>query len=129
MRITLRIYKRHDPDLFAFYFASGKEYDIKENIKNSLKCYLTNNQTKQQIPDLICPALDDLPPKINFHIQLKKEEDKEIIEWLNTIKKGRRNNLIKNIFRNSFDPIIAPYYEGSENGNFKINERRETNNG
>lgn len=128
MRLTVRIYKRHDPDLLALYFASGEEYNIKIKIKEAVREYISGQKVINSIPDLECPSFIDLPPKINFHIPLKKDEDKDIIEWLNTIKKGRRNNLIKNIFRNTFPPIIAPYYPESETDSFKINENRGKDN-
>lgn len=125
MRLTIRIYKRHDPDLLALYFVSGKEFDIKTEIKTSLKNYLSNNVIKKELPEMTCQEMFELPPKVNFHIALKKDEDADIIEWLKTIKQGRRNNLIKNIYRNSIPPVIAPYYTESETDPFKINERRK----
>lgn len=124
MRLTMRIYKRHDIDLLAFYFASGDNFDIKTEIKNVIRGYIKGKKINRQLPELECPPMSTLPPKINFHIPLDKKEDADIIAWLNTIKIGKRNNLIKNIFRTCYPPIIAPYYAESEYESFKLNEKR-----
>lgn len=124
MRLTIRIYKRHDPDLLAFYYAAGKDFDIKTAIKTCLKNYIANNEQSFSLPDLQCEPMATLPPKVNFHIPVDREKDADIAEWLKTIKQGRRNNLIKNIFRNAYPPIPAPYYTESETQTFTLTERR-----
>lgn len=124
MRLTMRIYKRHDPDLLALYYAADKEYDIKNKIKNTIREYINGVIPENILPNTSCIKMFDLPPKVNFHIQLDNTEDKDIIDWLKTIKQGRRNNLIKNILRSSYPPIIAPYYNESEFNKFNLNEKR-----
>lgn len=124
MRLTMRIYKRHDIDLLAFYFASGDDFDIKSEIKDIIRAYIKGKHTNKKLPELECPPMASLPPKVNFHIPLDKKEDADIIAWLNTIRAGKRNNLIKNIFRTYYPPIIAPYYTEAEYEGFKLNERR-----
>ncbi len=119
MRVTIRLYKRHDLDLYALYMASGNKYDFKEVMKKTLKAYINNQPIKNELPDLEGIKIADLPPKTNFHINVTAE-DTDIQEWLQTIRLGRRNNLMKNILRNSYPPIIAPYYNESEHNSFNF---------
>ncbi len=124
MRLTMRIYKRHDPDLFALYYSIPEEVNFKEEIKEILKEYINKTEKQRELPNYECNPLVSLPPKANFHINLDNEKDKEIIDFLKEIRIGRRNNFIKNIVRNAFPPIISVYYTESEIESFNINERR-----
>ena len=75
MRLTIRIYKRHDPDLLAFYYAASKEYDIKNKMKDILREYIkTGAVTKNELPEFDSQSMFSLPPKVNFHIPLDKEK-------------------------------------------------------
>lgn len=113
MRVTIRLYKRHDLDLLALYY--NEDYNFKENFKNAIRGYIHGRPVKNKIPvkeDM--RSVYSLPSKVSFHIPLKEDKDKDIIKYIRSITKGRRNNMLKNIFRNSFPVIEAPYRCDSE---------------
>lgn len=117
MKLTVRIYKRHDLDLLYLY-RQESDFDFKESLKATLKGYISGTPVKNSLPDGICQSVSVLPTVVQMHIMLDPHDDKDILEWSKSITKGRRNNLIKNIYRNSFPPIEAPYKENAEHNSF-----------
>lgn len=113
MKLTVRIYKRHDLDLLYLY-RQESDFDFKQKMKEALKAYIKGKPIKNAIPDGGCNCVSSLPSVIQMHILLDPKEDKDILGWIKGITKGRRNNLIKNIFRNTFPPIEKPYKTESE---------------
>lgn len=118
MRVTIRLYKRHDLDLLALYFVEN--YDFKENFKKVIKGYIKGKPVKNQIPQSDnMKNVYSLPSKISFHIQLK-EDDQDIMDFIQSITRGRRNSMLKNIFRNSFPVISAPFKCEAEQNTWNI---------
>lgn len=113
MKLTIRVYKRHDLDLLYLY-KQESDFDFKAKLKSSLKSYIKNKPETNKIPKGSCKSVASLPSVVQMHIMLDPKEDKDILMWIKTITKGRRNNLIKNIFRNTFPPIDIPYKNESE---------------
>ena len=118
LKLTVRIYKRHDLDLMYLY-KQNSELDFRECLKTTLKGYINNQPVKNSIPKGECNSVSSMPSSIQMHIMLDDKEDTEVLKWIKGITRGRRNNIIKNIFRNSFPPIEAPYKQKAEHNNFK----------
>lgn len=107
MRVTIRLYKRHDLDLLALYYIEN--YNFKEEFKKAIKGYINGEPVKNAIPQANnMQTVYSMPSKVTFHIQLK-EEDKDIMDFIHSITRGRRNSMFKNIFRNTFPVIQAPF--------------------
>jgi len=121
LRITVRLYKRHDLDLLALY--GLENYDFKTVFKSTLKAYVAGEPIRNQIPKVESKKVSDMPPKIIFHIVLN-DDDTDIQKWLKTITVGRRNTMLKNIVRNSFPVILSPYLRESEKEIFKIGAKK-----
>ena len=119
MRVTIRLYKRHDLDLLSLYCADNTKF--KEEFKTTLKSYINKKQIKNQIPQIESNSIYSMPTKVSFHMILK-DEDNELKDWIKNITRGRRNNIMKNIYRNSFPPIITPYLSESELNKFNLKE-------
>lgn len=117
MKLTIRIYKRHDLDLLYLY-RQESDFDFKESLKKTLKAYIKGKNIKNDLPSGECKSVSSLPTVVQMHIMLDAKEDQDILQWIKGITRGRRNNLIKNIFRNSFPPIESPYLQNSENNTF-----------
>ena len=113
LKLTIRIYKRHDLDLL-FLYKQDSEFDFKEEMKKALKGYIHEKPVRNKVPTGSCVAICDLPSNVQFHIMLDNKKDNDIIAWVNSITRGRRNNIIKNVFRNTFPPIELPYKKESE---------------
>ena len=119
MRITVRLYKRHDLDLLSLYYI--EDYDFKSKFNEALRGYINNEPIQNEIPTAENPSVSSLPSKIGFHIKLD-EQDSDIYGFVQGITKGRRNNIMKNIFRNTFPPIVSPYKCASENNVYKMGD-------
>ena len=119
MRVTIRLYKRHDLDLLALYCADNTKF--KNDFKSTLKCYINNNPIKNIIPETECSSVYAMPTKVGFHMILK-EEDEDLKQWIKGITRGRRNNVMKNIFRASLPPVVSPYLAESELNPFCLKE-------
>ena len=97
MLVTVRIYKRHDPDLVSLI--ENYEFDIKKAVYCALSGYM-----KQEIFIISLPKKRDVPYKTNGRIirgdlQLDEEEDKPLIDFIAQIPSGERNCTIKTILR------------------------------
>ena len=125
MRVTIRLYKRHDLDLLALYYMQG--FDFKKEFKRAILCYIHNTPVKNKIPESDNACVYSLPSKIGFHIQINPDdkEDAEILAFIRGITRGRRNSVLKHIFRNTFPPIIAPYLSMSETHEYKMGGKQK----
>lgn len=122
MRITVRLYKRHDLDLLSLYYAEN--YDFKEEFKKALIAYIKGKPIKNKtLPEGINKPIRSLPPKVSFHVDVKNKKDMIIYDFLKGITKGRRNNIMKNIFRNTFPVIVVPYKCESEIQEYNFDRR------
>ena len=122
MRVTIRLYKRHDLDLLALYFVD--DYNFTEEFKKAIRGYIHGKPMKNRIPHMEnMKNVYSMPSKVSFHIQLK-DDDKDILDFIRSITRGRRNNMLKNIFRNSFPVIEAPYNCDSEQNNWNLGGRK-----
>ncbi len=117
LKLTIRIYKRHDLDLLYLY-KQESDFNFKETLKTTLKGYVNGKPVKNEIPVGECNSVSSLPTSVQMHIMLDPKTDQDILNWIKGITRGRRNNIIKNVFRNSFPPIENPYKQNSENGKF-----------
>lgn len=119
MRITIRLYKRHDLDLLTLYCL--EEYNFKEIFKESIRAYINNKPLKNTIPQAESECVYKMPTKVSFHIHLNTN-DKDLIKFVNSITKGRRNNILKNVFRNTLPPVVTPYLTPSELSKFHLGD-------
>ena len=117
MKLTVRIYKRHDLDLL-FLHQQQSDVDFKESLKKALKAYVNGKRITNSIPQGKCKSVSSMPSVVQMHIMLDPKDDRDILAWTQKITRGRRNNIIKNIYRNTFPPIINPYLKDSENNTF-----------
>lgn len=110
MKVILRLYRQHDLDLL--YLHRSKEFSMQKNVKRALRAYINGQSLNIPTPNV---TFDKTLPKLSqFHIVLSEEEDKDIIQWLETISKGYRNSLIKNILRHYMSNImLTPYLQVS----------------
>ena len=119
MKLTIRLYKRHDLDLL-FLYKQNSGFDFRAKMKSALKSYINRKPEHNEIPVGVCQAVSELPSVVQLHIMLDMPDDEDIMTWVKSITKGRRNNMIKNIFRNTFPPIEAPYKQLSEAQKFTV---------
>ena len=102
-----------------YLYKQESKLDFRGALKSALKGYINGQPVVNQIPKGECHSVSSMPSSIQMHIMLDDKEDAEILKWLKGITRGRRNNMIKNIFRNTFPPIEAPYKQKSEHNIFK----------
>lgn len=121
MKLTVRLYKRHDLDLL-FLYKQNSDFDFRAKMKSALKSYVKHKPEHNEIPVGTCQAVSELPSVVQLHIMLDMPDDEDIMAWVKGITKGRRNNMIKNVFRNTFPPIEAPYKQLSESHKFTEGE-------
>lgn len=101
-----------------FLYKQNSDFDFKEKLKLSLKSYIKGKPIRNEIPQGICESVSSLPSVIQLHIMLDPKNDRDIIDWSKSITRGRRNNMIKNVFRNTFPVIENPYHHNSEHNKF-----------
>lgn len=124
MKLTVRLYKRHDLDLL-FLYKQNSDFNFKSQMKAALKAHVRNEMVRNEIPSGECQAVSKLPSVVQLHIMLDLPDDEDIAKWVKSITRGRRNNLIKNVLRNTFPPIEAPYRLYAETN--KFDERGKSN--
>ena len=97
MIVTVRIYKRHDPDLV--HLIENYEFDFKKAVYCSLSGYL-----KRETFIISLPKKREVPYKtsgriIRGDLRLDEIEDKTLIDFIAQIPSGERNCTIKTILR------------------------------
>lgn len=97
MLVTVRIYKRHDPDLVNLI--ENYEFDIKKAVYCALSGYI-----KHEMFIISLPKKRDVPRKSNGRIirgdlRLNEVEDEDLIRFISQIPGGERNCTLKTILR------------------------------
>lgn len=97
MIVTVRIYKRHDPDLVSLI--ENYEFDIKKAVYCALSGYM-----KKEVYIISLPPKREDPYKtggriIRGDLRLDDNEDKALIRFITQIPSGERNCAIKTILR------------------------------
>lgn len=116
-RFIIRLYRQFDLDLiYLFDFYKRQNIEIQAQIKGILREYI-NGSDMGEPERILCenachpypvPTLS-LKRKIQFHILLDYEKDKDIVEWIDTITLGYRNTCVKNIIRSHLgSPCLVP---------------------
>lgn len=100
MDILVRLYKIHDYDLIYLY--KNLRFPIRDAVVSSLKSYVRKEPEFISFP--INNIEDDKDKLVNirntsFHVILDDESDKDIIDFLDGLKKSFRNSFIKNTLR------------------------------
>ena len=98
IRLTMRLYKRHDADLLCLY--KQKNHKLQKTIKQAVLAYFNHQDIEIAYPDSVA-ELADLPSTAQFHLYLspKNPGDAKILECLSKIPKGFKNSFLKNITR------------------------------
>lgn len=79
-------------------------------MKEILRMYVRKQPIKIDIPANDNKQIN-IPISAQFHIHLSENDDKDVIEWIKSIRGGYRNGLIKNITRSSINGFLAlPYF-------------------
>lgn len=117
MKLTIRIYKRHDLDLL-YLRRQESDLDFASAMKEALKSYVAGKPKKNKLPSGPCQSVQSMPTSSQLHLDLDDIEDAELIAWIRSITRGRRNNICKNIFRSTFPPFDLPYKSTSESQSF-----------
>ena len=112
-RQTIRLYRAHDLDLITFM--ETHEFNITRAIYCALTAFSKNDY-----------FVIDIPPKREMELNINKkvyakqlsldtEKDSTAIEILLKIKRGGRNNFLKNLLRSYLcNPIAESYLENEE---------------
>lgn len=108
MQITLRIYRTHDYDLMALHRCGALNFP--KAARKALIAYykkesllLSTDTTGREVPG-------DLPAMMEFNINIGERIAPGFNEWFRTVKRGYRNNLVKNILRASLDGLCTELY-------------------
>ncbi len=111
MKITIRLYSRHDLDLMSIYL--NDNFPFSKEMKKAVKAYVNGDSYEIDIPE--SEKIDTPPRVIQFHICFSQSSDAELIEWIKSITPGYRNSVLKNIFRNYMsEPIVSPYIKNKQ---------------
>ena len=103
MRIRLKLSVPHDMDLITL---TQCQFPVSEWIKISLKSYVEDKK-------LISVPLPEMPKEIRcakseINFSLHETRDKDVMDWLNSLRLGQRTGAIKSIFRCSLSaPCLA----------------------
>lgn len=96
--VTIRLYARHDPDLITFY--EVHQFNIVKAVYCCLAAYC-----KKEVFVIALPPLRDYQQisfkanRYRWTLYLDNKKDAAMIEAIQKIKKGYRNNFLKNLLR------------------------------
>ena len=121
IRLTMRLYKRHDIDLLCIYMQPN--HSLQHTIKRAVLAYINGENIKLTYP---CSSslIADLPSTAQFHLYLssRSEDDLKIINFISNIPPGFKNSFLKNITRYYFS---APVNFSFTNGVVNLNPKTE----
>lgn len=104
-RLPIRIYKRYDIDLLALYH--HPEFNFKKKFREAVSGYVSGKPVLIQIPE---PADNEFKYEtIQFQLCFHKKNDANVIRFIQNIKSGYRNSILKSIFRNSLQGVYFYY--------------------
>lgn len=108
----VRLYVVHDLDLIALKFIPG--FDMAETFRHVLIAYVRNEKYEIPLPPDLIPY--SFPYKnTSFHVLLDNKKDADVIEFLDSVRRGLGNSVMKQIFRHycTFQNILPFLYEFS----------------
>ena len=97
MIVTVRIYKRHDPDLV--HLIENYEFDIKKAVYCALSGYIKGEAFVISLPKKRDVAYKTSGRIIRGDLRLNEMEDEAIIRFISQIPGGERNCALKTILR------------------------------
>ena len=97
IRYTVRLYRLHDLDLITFVLTH--EFDIMHAIYSAVTAFCKGEAFVIKIPPLRHQELPQLRRIYTKALVLDDKQDKAVIEMINKIKPGKRNNFFKNLLR------------------------------
>ena len=121
-RYPIRLYTYHDLDLVTFTLTH--DFDIRRAIYCALKAYAKGEAFLIQIP----PAVRSVTKFQRYYTKiliLDTEKDEEVIELLNMVEPGRRNNFIKNLLRVYLAYPFSEYFFKDEKAQRVFEEKLE----
>lgn len=109
LKVMMRLYRQHDLDLIYLYKLKG--FSFQEAVKKSIRMAINNSSEKIEYPVPDHPINEmQLPKAVQFHIYLSPQTEADIIKWIQSITKGYRNCVLKNVVRNHLSKIaFEPY--------------------
>lgn len=112
MKINVRLYRMHDYDLISLKYT--KSICFSAMIKSILKSYAEGDMYNVEIPIPTKKNVKDLPYITQTQFKLDEVKDKVVIDMLNNIKDGYRNNFIKNLVRQyiKFGCLVEYFEDG-----------------
>lgn len=102
MKITLRLYRRHDIDLISLY--KNPQFDFKKACIIALRGYVTKQPVLFKQPPYYVPK-DEFKYGYQMFLILDDVNDADIIDYLETLRPRYRNEFIKMVIRGS---VIGP---------------------
>lgn len=114
MRRTIRIYRRHDLDLY--YLGLSKKYHLGAEIKKALIAYANDlGYTPPELPQTVDCSVVKTSMLLILYFDLTKPEEKVAFNFLKNIKYGYACSFLKTLYR-SYLPItpLNPFY--TDNG-------------
>ena len=97
MRFKIQLNGIKDLDLLSLYY--NRQFRFPEEVKRTLCAYVSNNDYSVLLPDHMKETIVPFTP-VQINISLDDREDKDVIFFLQKIKKGYRSAAVKSIFRN-----------------------------
>ncbi len=102
---VIRFYRQFDADLiYLIERMIGEKIDVSDFVKTAVRCHLTDKERKfsSSVREIMTRSIDkpvELRKKLQYHLELKETEDKDIIDFIYSIKRGYRSIVLKTILR------------------------------
>ena len=130
-KIEVKLYYYHDIDLVSIYRSA--DISFPDATKKALKAYAEGKAFKIKVGEKKEKRTHEIYKKcFHYYIALNEEKDKEIIELLNNITFGYRNNFIKTVLRHYLGCELSAEYltnndqAGRDSGCRERNSRGKT---
>lgn len=108
-KIEVKLYYYHDIDLVSIYRSA--DISFPDATKKALKAYAEGKAFKIKVGEKKEKRTHEIYKKcFHYYIALNEEKDKEIIELLNNITFGYRNNFIKTVLRHYLGCELSAEY-------------------
>lgn len=108
-KIEVKLYYYHDIDLVSIYRSA--DISFPDATKKALKAYAEGKAFKIKVGEKKDKRTHEIYKKcFHYYIALNEEKDKEIIELLNNITFGYRNNFIKTVLRHYLGCELSAEY-------------------
>lgn len=108
-KIEVKLYYYHDIDLVSIYRSA--DISFPDATKKALKAYAEGKAFKIKVGEKKEKKTHEIYKKcFHYYIALNEEKDKEIIELLNNITFGYRNNFIKTVLRHYLGCELSAEY-------------------